>query len=48
MLMIVLYYNAKNVKDTITKVKDDLLLLSQWCNKNRLTIKSKKKLNILF
>ena len=38
----VLYYSADKVEDAISVIQEDLLLLSNWCNKNRLTINCKK------
>ena len=38
----VLYYSSHNLNQAITIVQEDLVKLSQWCNKNRLTINCKK------
>ena len=38
----VLYCSAKNINDVIACAQNDLQALSNWCNKNRLTINCKK------
>ena len=38
----VLYFSGKNLDEVITIVQNDLVLLSNWCSKNRLTINCKK------
>ena len=38
----VLYLSGKNLDEVVTIIQDDLVLLSNWCSKNRLTINCKK------
>ena len=38
----VLYYSGKTLDDVVNIILEDLILLNNWCNKNRLTINCKK------
>ena len=38
----VLYYSANEIDDVVACVQNDLSSLSNWCNRNRLTINCKK------